>query len=319
MSEELKASAFPLLALDISGTKVGWAIISLVGEELSVQEAGSIPTLAKEGGAQVASRICELVAASTSSFPEIKGVAVASAGVVDPRTGKIVSATNTMPGWGGTDLGDLLREASGRPVWILNDVHAHGLGEARLGAGVGHDTVLSVAVGTGIGGALIHNGEVVFGSHNLAGHLGHIHHHFAPEMTCSCGRMGHIEAFCSGSGITAWYEARRSAQDPEALNGRRLQDLADSGHPLAAACFTESAYALGEALGSLANCVDPAIIVLSGSMTRSGEAWWGSVREGYRASAMNAVAELDIVVGSLGSNAPLLGAVIHYLNQIASS
>ena len=184
---------------------------------------------------------------------------------------------------------------------------------------MGRDTVLSVAVGTGIGGALIHDGEVVFGSHNLAGHLGHIHHHFAPEMLCSCGHMGHIEAFCSGSGITAWYEARRSTQDPKALNGRRLQELADSGHPLAAACFTESAYALGEALGSLVNCVDPAIIVLSGSMTRSGEAWWASLREGYRASAMNAVADLEIVAGSLGSNAPLLGAVIHYLNQIASS
>ena len=125
MSEELKASAFPLLALDIGGTKVGWAIISLVSEELLVTESGSIPTLALEGGAEVASRICELVASTSSSFPEIKGVAVASAGVVDPRTGKIVSATNTMPGWGGTYLGDLLREASGRPVWILNDVHQY--------------------------------------------------------------------------------------------------------------------------------------------------------------------------------------------------
>lgn len=319
MLEELNAEAFPLLALDIGGTKVGWAIIGLDEAGVAVAESGDIPTLAMEGGTAVAARICELAARTLASHPQIRGIAVASAGVVDPATGDIVSATNTMPGWGGIPLGELLRSACERPVEILNDVHAHGLGEARLGAGVGHGTVLSVAVGTGIGGALIEGGEVVFGSHNLAGHVGHIHHHFAPDMLCSCGRMGHIEAFCSGSGITAWYESRRAPSDPAAENGRRLQELADSGNRLAAACFTESAYALGEALGSLANCVDPAIIVLSGSMTRSGDAWWDSLRAGYRASAMNAVAELPIVKGSLGSNAPLLGAVIHYFNRVASA
>lgn len=314
-----------LLALDIGGTKVAWALVGLDAQAsastelapgFAVLDRGQIATCAFEGGAAVARRIGEEVSRVAQQYPDLEGIAVASAGVVDPDSGVIVSATNTMPSWGGTALAELLRQASGRKkVEVLNDVHAHGLGEARLGAGRGHRTVVSLAVGTGIGGALIAEGVPALGAHLLAGHFGHIHHHFGEGMACSCGREGHIEAFCSGSGITAWYESRRSPSDPAVANGRELQDLAEAGHELAASCFTQSGWAIGECLGSLANCVDPSIIILSGSMTRSGQSWWDSVRKGYAASAMNAVASTQLVPGELGSAAPLVGALLHYIDR----
>ncbi|ADH92087.1 ROK family protein [Arcanobacterium haemolyticum] len=300
-----------LLSLDIGGTKVGWAIITGEPGELSVSERGSIPTQAFDGGPRVAQRICDLVA--ELDRVEIDGVAVASAGVVDPTTGAIVSATGTMPGWGGTPLGDLLRETTGKPVWAINDVHAHGLGEAVLGAGRGFRSVMACAVGTGIGGAHIVDGQIVFGDHYLAGHFGHIHHHFAAGQPCSCGREGHIEAICSGSGITSWFNSRST--DLTVANGRELQELAESGNELAALTFTQSAYALGEVLGSLANSIDPSVVVLSGSMTRSGENWWNEVRRGYRASAMDFVANVDLRNGELGSDAPLFGAALYYYSR----
>lgn len=307
-----------LLALDIGGTKVAWAVVN--AQDLAVEERGEIATLAHEGGAAVARRIGTETARVLDARPDIEGIAVASAGVVDSETGRIVSATNTMSGWGGTELARILREASGvSAVEILNDVHAHGLGEARLGAGCGKETVLVLAVGTGIGGALIVGGEPALGDHFLAGHFGHIHHHLGSGMPCSCGREGHIEAFCSGSGITAWYESRRGPGDPAATNGRELQALADSGHGLANACFTESGWAIGECLGSLANCLDPSLIVLSGSMTRSGPLWWEAVKKGYVEQAMNGVADIGIVPGRLGGDAPLLGAVLHFLNRHSSA
>ncbi|USR79681.1 ROK family protein [Arcanobacterium pinnipediorum] len=301
-----------LLSLDIGGTKVGWAIVTGGIDELSISERGSIPTQAFDGGERVAQRICEL-ATEIVERVSVDGIAVASAGVVDPQTGAIVSATGTMPGWGGTPLGDLLREATGKPVWAINDVHAHGLGEAILGAGRGFRSVLACAVGTGIGGAHISDGRIVFGDHNLAGHFGHIHHHFAAGQQCSCGRDGHIEAICSGSGITTWFNSRSG--DVTVNNGRQLQDLAETGHELAATTFAQSAYALGEVLGSLANSIDPSVIVLSGSMTRSGQTWWDEVRRGYRASAMDFVAELQLRNGELGSDAPLYGAALYYYSR----
>ena len=96
-----------LLALDIGGTKVGWGIVE-VGQNYTVVERGSIPTEASRGGADVAERICSLAASLKEAHPEASGVAIASAGVVDPAEGKIVSATDIMPGplWG-----SLLRNA----------------------------------------------------------------------------------------------------------------------------------------------------------------------------------------------------------------
>lgn len=302
-----------LLALDIGGTKVGWGIVE-VGDSEHVTERGSIPTDAMRGGTDVAARVCQLASSLAASHPRVTGVAVASAGVVDPAAGTIVSATGTMPGWGGTPLGTLLHESTGLSVRVLNDVHAHGLGEATLGAGRPYRSVLSIAVGTGIGGAFVEDGRVAFGARGIAGHVGHIHHHYAPDMVCSCGRKGHIESFCSGSGITAWYDSLRGESDPAVDGGRALQELADGGNVLAASCFARSAYALGEATASLVNCTDPAAVILSGSMTRSGDIWWDALREGFAASAMTPVADTPILVGSLGGDAPLLGAVSFFLH-----
>nr|WP_239539213.1 ROK family protein [Arcanobacterium pluranimalium] len=323
-----------VIALDIGGTKIGWGIVEFSRDsnvpvcaeqtflpQLHIVERGSIPTEAHTGGQVVAGRIVELVAELFTSHPQVSGVAIASAGVVDPHSGSILSATNTMPGWGGTPLAELISQAVHLPVRVLNDVHAHGLGEARLGAGRGYNSTLSVAVGTGIGGAQVVAGEVQYGAHFLAGHVGHIHHHYAAGMQCSCGRIGHIEAICSGSGITAWYNQRIStveqtdtAQRIPVANGRELQDRSDQGDELAQACFSESAFALGEAIASLANSIDPAVIVLSGSMTRSGDQWWVAVREGFANCAMDAVQGTPILLGELGADAPLLGAVINFLD-----
>ncbi|MBB3025431.1 ROK family protein [Trueperella pyogenes] len=302
-----------ILTIDIGGTKVGWAFTDADG--LHIGESQSMKTLAHAGGADVARRIRDMVVENVSHRSSLLGIGIASAGVVDPNTGAIVSATDTMPGWAGTELGAIIREATGLPVHVINDVHAHGLGEAVMGAGKGATSVLSMALGTGIGGALIRDGRIDFGDHFLAGHYGHIHHYLADSLTCSCGRRGHIEAIASGHGITNWYNSRRGASDPEVANGKELQDLADSGNELARAVFNESAFATGETLATLANCIDPSVIVLSGSMTRSGAQWWDNVGKGFLARAMDPVAAVPLKLGELDSAAPLYGAAINFLRK----
>ncbi|MFC5281795.1 ROK family protein [Arcanobacterium canis] len=315
-----------VLALDIGGTKVGWAVFAhshshpdsshapLTRSDLTTVARGVMPTEAPKGGADLARRLVELTQSLVVEHSCV-GVAIASAGVVDPETGAIISATDTLPGWSGTPLGGLLRHATGVPVWIINDVHAHGLGEATMGAGRGCGIVASIAVGTGIGGAVIDNGEISFGAHNLAGHFGHVHHHFGAGVPCSCGRSGHLEAFASGSGLAAWYNQRSDVE--KVADGAQLRMRADAGDELARSCFTESAYAVGEVLSSLANCIDPNIIVVSGSVAnKNGEEWWDSLRAGYAAGAMDGVSCVPIVGGELGDDAPLLGA---YHNFIARS
>ncbi|VEI13734.1 ROK family protein [Trueperella bialowiezensis] len=302
-----------ILAIDIGGTKIGWSLTD--ADNLAFDSVQTMATNARAGGPTVAKRLADLVKEVAANHSSLLGIGIASAGVVDPATGRIVSATNTMPQWAGTELGKIIARASGLPVHVINDVHAHGLGEAMRGAGRGANTVLSLAVGTGIGGALIRGGQIDFGEHFLAGHFGHIHHCLADGLVCSCQRTGHIEAIASGHGITNWFNERREFGDPRVANGKELQDLADSGHELAQRVFTESAFALGETIATLTNSIDPSVVVLSGSMTRSGERWWQALREGYAARAMDPVAGTPIVLGELGSSAPLMGAAINFLRN----
>lgn len=302
-----------VLAIDIGGTKIGWALLnagdSPYSPDLSVIERGEIPTNAFDGGPKVASRIVELCKERLAGI-EVDGIAVASAGVIDPETGTVVFATGTMPGWRGTELGKLLSEACDVPVHIINDVHAHGLGESILGAGRGFDSVLACAVGTGMGGAHIVDSAIVFGDHNVAGHFGHMTHAAAAGQPCSCGRTGHIEAIASGSGSIAWYNSLNP--DHPVQTGKDIVQRAEAGEELAGTVLYGSAFALGEVLGSLANAIDPSVVVLSGSVTNSGQGWWDNVRAGYRNSAMDIVADLELRQGECGSNAPLLGAALHF-------
>jgi len=239
----------------------------------------------------------------------LAGVAAASAGVIDRATGTVASATDLMPGWVGTALGPALAEGLGVPAFVLNDVHAHALGEMRFGAGAGLRNALVAAVGTGIGGAIVAEGKVLFGPRDFAGHVGHVGHRLGEGFACSCGRDGHIEPVASGTGVVRLYRSRGGS--PDVNDGAELRRLADRGDAEARRAFSDAGAALGEVLGSLANCLDPEAIVLSGSLSGVGEYWWAPLRAGYRRQAMDPVRGVPLVPGTLGGDAPLLGALAY--------
>ncbi|MDO4791341.1 MAG: ROK family protein [Buchananella hordeovulneris] len=305
-----------VLAFDIGGTKVASGLIEIGqgadgGASSPVPEVvgkASIPTDAMEGGASVLARILDFAQRQLEAARELGGQAVAvgvgSAGVVDSDTGNITSATGTMPGWGGTPLGAELARVTGLEVKVVGDVAAHALGEHTFGAGRGYASTLVMGLGTGIGGALVEGGRAQVGAHNVAGHVGHIHHGLAKGRACSCGRSGHLEPIASGSGIAAEYE-RLSGKS---ATGREVDDLAEAGDEIALQVVKTAGRATGESLGSLANILDPGVIVLSGSVVNSGPTWWGEVEAGWKDQAMNPVAATPLVRGQLGSDAPLLGA-----------
>lgn len=283
-----------ILAIDIGGTKVRAGIVRDVG----VTDVRHIPTLAHLGGESLLARVL----AFARTYGVVDGVAIASAGVIS--NGVVIAATDTIPGWVGTDLGG----AFDCPTTVLGDVHAHGLGEARLGAGRGHQSSLVVAIGTGIGGAMIEQGRLHMGAESVAGHIGHIDYHGREAPRCSCGRSGHIEAIASGLAVTTAYERATSVR----CGGAEIDERAEAGEKAAVTIVTEAGTALGRGLGSAANLLNPSTIILSGSMTKSGATWWQAVGSGFRASAMSVVEKTPIIRGTLGDEAPLLGAAIFH-------
>ena len=208
-------------------------------------------------------------------------------------------------------LGAELTAATGLPARVLNDVHAHALGEARWGAGRDASSCLVVAVGTGIGGAFVERGSIMLGAHNEAGHIGHVSCSDAAGVPCQCGATGHLETIACGPGIINRYlELGGDPKDEDGndVDGAVIDRRAAAGEKAAIDAEARSGHAIGEVLGRLVNMLDPDCIILSGSVAQCGPAWHDAMAAGWSEAVMPPCAKTPIVSGSLGGDAPLVGA-----------
>ena len=355
-----------ILAVDIGGTKIAAAAIA---EDGAVRGAiRTVPTPASQGPravlAAAAAVLTEartevLTAARAAGESDVRAIGVSSAGVVDTTTGTIVAATDSLPGWGGTPVAAWLADLFGVPVRVLGDGNAFGVGEAAYGAGAGLASLLLIAVGTGIGGASITDGEPLVGAHFVGGHLGHVAVPEAAGFPCPCGREGHAEAVGGGAGLVATYhrlggdpalttaadvmaelapepteEAARpgGGEVPPAARGeerpaeRGEERPAERGEERPAERGEErpaeravalAGAAVGRLAGSLANVLDPAVVVLAGGMARPGGAWERSLRTTYEVTLMPALAGLPLVLSSGGVATALRGAAAYTSRRLS--
>ena len=157
------------IGVDLGGTKTAAGLVRADG---SVTFRVSAATPAASGPEAVLNTIVELASTliDSAAGAVVAGCGIGAAGVIDPVSRSVLAATNSLPGWAGTRLGDEIERRIGLQVATVNDVHAHALGEAVHGAGNGERTVLVMAAGTGIGGALVIDGALQSGRHGAAGH-----------------------------------------------------------------------------------------------------------------------------------------------------
>jgi glucokinase len=324
-----------VIGVDLGGTKTAAGIVDATG---TVHAAESRPTPAAAGAAAILATavglVTALLAQARAAGLDPVAVGIGSAGVIDARDGSVVSATDSLTGWAGTPLAAHVAEQSGLPAYAVNDVHAHNLGEHWRGASAGAESSLLVAVGTGVGGSLILDGGPHLGARAVAGHVGHLASPFAYDdggspLPCSCGRAGHVEAIASGPSIAALYRrfaggdiaggqaAAGEAVGGEAacgdaiagsVTGREVAEMAGTGDPLALRALTTGATAAGQAVGGLANMLDPSVVVIGGGVAGAGDLWWTPFRAALRAELMDPLADLPVVPAALGSSAAIVGA-----------
>ncbi|MGM0698124.1 MAG: ROK family protein [Actinomycetota bacterium] len=226
------------VAVDVGGTKIRAG--SVIDGELA--HVRSVPTPAADGAQAVLNTIAEVAAAVIAETSGSRGgsgsttgdaadersgdrgadgsgidstdcsgdlawrIGISAAGAVDPVTGTVVSATESLPGWAGTDLVAELTARTDLPVRVVNDVHAHALGEATAGTSSDTRSSLLVAAGTGIGGGFIADEHLLTGRNSAAGHIGHVPSAAAVGLDCPCGGTGHVEAIASGPAILNTYQ-----------------------------------------------------------------------------------------------------------------
>ncbi|MEO8266300.1 MAG: ROK family protein [Ilumatobacteraceae bacterium] len=293
------------LAVDIGGTKIAAALVTVDGE---MSERRESPTPADQGPGAVLDAVAELVAdLVTSETGGIAGVGIGTAGAVDTRSGRIVSSTDTIGGWAGTDVRSGIGERLGGDlpaVVVHNDVDAHALGEAWLGAARTASSALMIAVGTGIGGAIIVGGRLWTGEHHAAGEIGHVPTPGAEGLRCPCSREGHLEALASGASMARRYRTLTGAD----TDARTVIERAEAGEPVARRIVRDAALGLGHAIAGLVTTIDPACVVVGGGVAESGAVWWEPMIDTCRADLIDALAAIPIVRAELGPAAALLGA-----------
>ncbi|MEX0427381.1 ROK family protein [Nocardioides sp. DS6] len=301
-------------AVDIGGTKIAAARVDssarVVDRRLrATPRGGGAPVLDA-----VAALIDELVRATPAGEAPIRAVGIGSPGVVDTRRGVVVSATGILPGWTGTAVRAELERRLGLPVAVDNDVRAMARGELSFGAARGASDVLFVSLGTGVGGAFARDGIIVSGRHGTAGEIAHL---LVPErgaIACGCGRTDHLEAVASGPAITARYAELTGDHALDLITvASRLRDRDTA----AATTIRAAAVTLGRAIAGLVTAFDVERVVVGGGAARIGPPLLDPLAEALRAEVLPSLADVDVVVAELGTDAPLVGAALLATDRLA--
>ncbi|WOH19453.1 ROK family protein [Paenarthrobacter sp. GOM3] len=321
----MTASKPHVIGVDLGGTKTAAGVVSPSGEVLMTE---TIPTLNRAGGEAIldatAALIAGLVERAADAGHSVSGVGVGSAGVIDASSGVVVSATDAISGWSGTALVSGLSSRLGLPVRAVNDVHAHALGEAWLGASAGSTSSLMVAFGTGVGGSFVLDGAPVLGHRFVGGHVGHFASPYAAfdgvPLPCVCGSAGHVEAVASGPAIYESYllcgGSASLAADTRGVFALAASgaDALDGGASFAVSrdaavhAVDAGAAAAGQAVGGLINILDPETVVISGGLADAGELWWKPMEAALRRELLAPLAAVPVLKASLGNSAAIIGA-----------
>ncbi|HZW99106.1 MAG TPA: ROK family protein [Trueperaceae bacterium] len=309
-----------VLALDYGGTKLSAAIASEgAGPTVSGDGWLALERVQKPAGADGAFDRATMLQLANKLLAgrTPKAVGVSFGGPVDFPNGE-VRLSHHVPGWEGQPLAAQLQEALGAPTTVDNDANAGALGEHAYGAGRGQESLLYITVSTGVGGGWILGGRVWRGADGMAGEFGHVKvDPFGPE--CVCGGRGCVEALASGPAL-ARAAAVRLAADPSAgtvlrqvagqdeVTAVHLGAAAVAGDTVAAEALATGARAIGIAIGSAANLVNPGRFVVGGGVVKAGEAFWATLIDAASEHAMPEV-NVEVVRARLGDDAPLWGAV----------
>ncbi|MFF1695850.1 ROK family protein [Streptomyces sp. NPDC058257] len=289
-----------LIGLDLGGTKIAAA---LIGADGTVLARHTRPTPAGSGAAAVLDALAT-AAAEVDPGRGASALGIAAAGVIDPRTGRVTSATDSISGWAGTVLGAGLADRTGLPVACDNDVRATA-GPELAALDTEHGSLLFAAIGTGVGGAVAVDGRMLHGAAGIAGHLGHVPSPQAAGLPCTCGATGHLEVIASGPAITAHYQrlTGTTVDRLETVAARAAQGDAD-----AVQAITTGAAAAGQALGGLANALGPDRIVVGGGVPRIGALYGDALATALAAELMPPLRGLVPRAPLFGADAAVLGA-----------
>ena len=290
------------ICIDIGGTDIKYGVMDAAGE-FAVH--GTLPTEAKAyGGPGIVRKVSDLVRETCGTY-DVRGVAISTAGMVDPATGEIVYALEeSIPQYRGVNWKAIMRENFDLPASVENDVNCAALGELWKGAGRGVSSLFAMTVGTSIGGCLIMDGRVVHGVSRSAGEIAYMR---VPggRLHERCSAAGLVSAVCRAKGL------------PDgSLDGHDVFDFLAKGDPAAQEEVALLIDSLADAITNVVCVVNPERIVLGGGIMAQEAVLRPRVEDALRTRLSPPVyAATELSFAATGNDAGMLGALYHFLQE----
>ncbi|WP_044641248.1 ROK family protein [Risungbinella massiliensis] len=302
------------IGIDLGGTNIKLGIINEFGEVLfQVQHPTRGKGNAEESIQQIIHVAQDLAKEAGIDWIEIQGIGFGLPGFLDIKKGIVKNLTNLF--WKDVPIKARLEQAWGKPVKIENDANAAALGEAWSGAGKGVQDLVCITLGTGVGGGVIVNGNLVHGFSDSAGEIGHIV--VDPNgVDCNCGKRGCLETISSATGIIrlakeAMVEYGEYTKLSKAIeiSPKTVFELAAQNDPAAKEVLEQVVEALAEVLSILSVVLNPARFVIGGGVALAGEQLLEPLRNSWKQKTdPHAAQGVEIVAAKLGNDAGMIGA-----------
>lgn len=304
----MTAAASRHLGIDLGVTNLKWAVLERESDDWRTIDRGQIPTRSAEGPEAVVDQIAQTGREALAQRPDIASLGIGVPGLYDPVEGTTRFLVN-MPGdWMDRPVAKPVESALGIPVNLINDARAFGLAELRLGAGRGARSMVGLTLGTGVGGVVVIEGQVVQGHDGTAGEIGH--QTIDPDgPLCGCGNRGCLEAHARADRIAA---ACGTPTVEAAVVAAR------AGDARAIAGFAEIGRFLGIGIANVITILTPDRVVIGGGIAASADVLFPAIRaELERRVRVTALPSVEVVPAELGTWAGAIGAAVHGAEAMA--
>lgn len=302
-----------VFGVDVGGTTVKMGLFNKDGEVIDKWE---IPTRTENHGENilpdVAASIKEKMAQKSIVKEDVEGVGIGTPGPVE-KNGVVHQAVNL--GWPEMNMKEELTTLlDGMRVEGGNDANVAALGEMWKGGGQGHKNLVAVTLGTGVGGGIIINGEIMTGATGSGGEIGHIHVEDNETEACNCGNFGCLEEYASATGITRLANRALQASDKDSVlrksevSAKAVFDAVKAGDELAIEVAKQFGEYLGKALGVIAAIVNPEIFVIGGGVSKAGEVLFEYIKPAFERTAFHGCKNVVFALATLGNDAGIYGA-----------
>jgi len=305
--------------VDIGGTTVK---LGLFDRDGCVLDKWEIPTVKDNDGASILPDVAESIRGKMQEkgieTDDIAGIGVGAPGPVDDE-GVIYGAANL--GWGTFSIRKVLNAYLDVPVAAANDANVAALGEMWQGGGKGHENLVAVTLGTGVGGGIIVNGRILSGATGAGGEIGHIHIVDDEPEACGCGNHGCLEQYASATGIVRLAKRRLAEDDTPSvlrrgsLTAKAVWDAVKDGDAAAEEIAQRFGEYLGKGLAAVAAVANPEVFVIGGGVSKAGNILMRYIEPAYQKYAFRGCRAASFALATLGNDAGIYGAA-YLINSI---